>query len=113
VENQSRAREPAVDVGKRTRVREERGELKRQEAKDRQRRHEALKGFKERLGTVEQEIARLESRIKEIEAALVDPELYRDGARARETTREHKALQERIAWLYDEWASLDQTLSNS
>lgn len=87
-------------------------EQKRIEADERNRRHHATKGFKERLALVEKEIAALELRLKDVEAALTDPALYRDGARAREARGEHKEIQERIAWLYDEWAHVDEALSD-
>ena len=63
------------------------------------------------VAAVEKEIASLEARMREVEAALADPALYRDGDRARDVNREHKEIQERIAWLYDEWAELEETLS--
>ena len=87
-------------------------EQKRAEAEERARRHAATKDFKEKLARVEAEIASLEGRLKDLEAALADPALYRDAERARESKREHKEIQERIAWLYDEWSGLSKTVDD-
>jgi len=85
-------------------------ERKRTEAQERQRRHEATREFKDKIARVEAEIASLEGRLKDLEAALADPALYRDAAKARDSKREHKASQERIPWLYDEWSRLSQAV---
>jgi ATP-binding cassette, subfamily F, member 3 len=85
---------------------------KRAEAAERQRLHEATKDSKERLARVEKEIASHEGRLKDLEASLADPALYRDAEKAKVARREHKEIQERIAWLYDEWSHLSQTLDD-
>ena len=84
---------------------------KRLEAEERNRRHRETRVFRERLTAVEKEIAELEARQKAVGESLADPALYRDGDRARDVSREHREIQERIAWLYDEWAHLEETLS--
>jgi hypothetical protein len=37
---------------------------------------------------------------------MADPDLYRDGERARDVARERKALEERVASLYGKWEEL-------
>jgi len=97
---------PAPASGPKTR------EQKRAEAEERARRHAATKDFKEKLARVEAEIASLEGRLRDLEAALADPALYRDAEKARESRREHKEIQERIAWLYDEWSGRSQAVDD-
>jgi ATP-binding cassette subfamily F protein 3 len=70
-----------------------------------------IKTIKERLSTVERQIAEMETRLAEIGLALADPDLYRDGPRAREIAQSRKDTEERVAWLMKEWEDLSQRLS--
>jgi hypothetical protein len=53
----------------------------------------------------------MEARLAEIGLALADPDLYRDGAKAREIAQSRKDTEERVAWLMREWEDLSQRLA--
>jgi ATP-binding cassette subfamily F protein 3 len=71
-----------------------------------------VKAIRERLGAVEKQIGELEGRLAEIGLALADPDLYRDGARAREIAEARRQAEEQVAWLMKEWEELSERLSN-
>jgi ATP-binding cassette subfamily F protein 3 len=71
-----------------------------------------IKAIEVRLKAVEAQIHELEARLAEIGLALADPELYRDGERAREIAQSRKATEERVAWLMKEWEDLSVQLSS-
>jgi ATP-binding cassette subfamily F protein 3 len=81
---------------------------RRSQRRDLEREIEAIRA---RLGAVEGQIHALEERLAEIGAALGDPELYRDGRRAREAAQARKETEERVAWLMKEWEELSLRLS--
>jgi ATP-binding cassette, subfamily F, member 3 len=70
-----------------------------------------IRGIRSRLAVVEEQIHALESRLAEIGLALADPQLYRDGERAREIAQSRKETEERVAWLMKEWEELSMALS--
>jgi len=70
-----------------------------------------IKTIRERLSGVESQIQQMEARLAEIGLALADPDLYRDGARAREIAQSRKDTEERVAWLMREWEDLSQRLA--
>ncbi|HEY7436484.1 MAG TPA: ABC-F family ATP-binding cassette domain-containing protein [Methylomirabilota bacterium] len=70
-----------------------------------------IKIIKRRLGAVEAQIQALEARQQEIGLALADPDLYRDGQKAREIAQSRKETEERVAWLMKEWEELSLRLS--
>jgi hypothetical protein len=70
-----------------------------------------IKAIKVRLGAVEAQIHELEARQQEIGLALADPDLYRDGQRAREIAQSRKETEERVAWLMKEWEELSVRLA--
>jgi chaperonin cofactor prefoldin len=70
-----------------------------------------IKSIKVRLGTVETQIHEMEARLQEIGLALADPDLYRDGQRARDIAQARKDTEERVAWLMKEWEELSLRLS--
>ena len=70
-----------------------------------------IKAIKVRLGAVEAQIQELEARQREIGLALSDPDLYRDGQKAREIAQARKDTEERVAWLMKEWEELSLRLS--
>jgi ATP-binding cassette subfamily F protein 3 len=85
------------------------------ETKDSKTRNKAIdreiKAIKTRLGAVEAQIQELEARQQEIGLALADPDLYRDGLKAREIAQSRKETEERVAWLMKEWEELSLRLS--
>jgi ATP-binding cassette, subfamily F, member 3 len=70
-----------------------------------------IKAIKARLGTVESQIHEMEARLQEIGLALADPDLYRDGDRARDIAQARRDTEERVAWLMKEWEDLSLRLS--
>jgi ATP-binding cassette, subfamily F, member 3 len=70
-----------------------------------------IKSIKTRLGAVESQIHEMEARLQEIGLALADPDLYRDGQRARDIAQARKDTEERVAWLMKEWEELSLRLS--
>ena len=72
-----------------------------------------IKAIKIRLSAVETQIQELEARQQEIGLALADPDLYRDGQKAREIAQSRKETEERVAWLMKEWEELSQRLSTA
>jgi ATP-binding cassette subfamily F protein 3 len=70
-----------------------------------------IKTIKGRLEAIETQIAAMERRLEEIGLALADPDLYRDGARAREIAQSRKDAEQQVAWLMKEWEELSLRLS--
>jgi len=70
-----------------------------------------IKAIKVRLSAVEAQIQELEARQQEIGLALADPDLYRDGQKARAIAQSRKEIEERVAWLMKEWEELSLRLS--
>jgi ATP-binding cassette subfamily F protein 3 len=70
-----------------------------------------IKSIKVRLGAVETQIHQMEARLQEIGLALADPDLYRDGQRARDIAQARRDTEERVAWLMKEWEELSLRLS--
>jgi ATP-binding cassette, subfamily F, member 3 len=78
-------------------------ERKRLEAEQRQRLSVKLRPLKEKVEAVEREIGKLEARHKEIETAMLDPELYRNGVEAKKIAAERKEVELILARAYDSW----------
>jgi ATP-binding cassette subfamily F protein 3 len=70
-----------------------------------------IRELRRRLDEVERQIHALEARLGELGAALGDPALYSDGARARAVAQERKHAEEQVAWLMHEWESLSSELA--
>jgi ATP-binding cassette subfamily F protein 3 len=70
-----------------------------------------MKAIRSRLHLVEQQIHELEARLAEIGLALADPDLYRDGERARAIAQSRKDTEQQVAWLMKEWEDLSLHLS--
>jgi ATP-binding cassette subfamily F protein 3 len=87
--------------------------LKKETADSRKAIDREIKAIKVRLSAVETQIQELEARQQEIGLALADPDLYRDGQKAREIAQSRKETEERVAWLMKEWEELSQRLSTA
>src|SRR5437867_3415560 len=70
-----------------------------------------VRALRQRLEEVETQIHGLETRLREIGAALGDPALYADGERARAVTAERRRAEEQVAWLMHEWEELSAALA--
>jgi ATP-binding cassette, subfamily F, member 3 len=71
-----------------------------------------IKTIRTRLAAVEGQIQEMEARLAEIGLALADPDLYRDGSRAREIAQSRKDTEQQVAWLMKEWEDLSQRLTS-
>ena len=70
-----------------------------------------MKAIRGRLETIEKQIAEMETRLADIGLALADPDLYRDGNRAREISESRRQAEEQVAWLMKEWEELSERLT--
>jgi len=82
-------------------------EQKRREARERQARSRSKQAAREERARVQDEIARSEGRLEEIEIGLSDPSVYVDGERVRALVNEQRELRDRVDRLYDRWAELE------
>ena len=79
---------------------------KRAETEARQRKSREMGPLKARLKETEAEIARIEARVRDLTDQMADPEIYKDGERAREVARERKGLEGQAGSLYGKWEEL-------
>jgi ATP-binding cassette subfamily F protein 3 len=79
---------------------------RRADAEARQRKSREIAPLRSRLKELEAEIAKIEARARDLTDQMANPELYREGDRAREVARERKALEEQAAALYGKWEEL-------
>jgi ATP-binding cassette subfamily F protein 3 len=70
-----------------------------------------VKAIRARLETIEKQIAEMETRLADIGLTLADPDLYRDGNRAREISESRRQAEEQVAWLMKEWEELSERLT--
>jgi len=81
-------------------------ERKRAEAEARNARYRRERPLREALQKVEKRIAGLEARVREADAALADPALYQDFARARPFIEGKAAAEAELATAFAEWERL-------
>jgi ATP-binding cassette subfamily F protein 3 len=81
-------------------------EDRRAEAEVRQRKSREAAPLRARLEELESEITQAEARIQTLTDQMANPDLYKDGDRAREVARERKALEEQVKSLYGKWEEL-------
>jgi ATP-binding cassette subfamily F protein 3 len=88
-------------------------EAKRAEAEARQRKSREVAPLKARLKEIEGEIADIEARVHDLTDQMANPDLYKDGDRAREVARERKDLEEQVRSLYGKWEELAVRLESA
>jgi ATP-binding cassette subfamily F protein 3 len=88
-------------------------EAKRAEAEARQRKSREVAPLRARLKETEAEIARIEARVRDLTDQMANPDLYKDGDRAREVARERKDLEGQVASLYGKWEELAVRLESA
>jgi ATP-binding cassette subfamily F protein 3 len=88
-------------------------EAKRAEAEARQRKSHEVAPLKARLKEVEADIAGIEARVRDLTDQMANPDLYKDGDRAREAARERKDLEEQLGSLYGKWEELAVRLESA
>ncbi len=76
---------------------------RRLDAETRTRRNKELRSFRDRVAALEKTIEPLETRLKEIEAAMASPDTYADPGAARRLGEERKSIEVELAHLYDDW----------
>jgi len=81
-------------------------ESKRAVAEARQRKSREVAPLRARLKETEAEIARIEARVRDLTDQMANPDLYKDGDRARDVARERKDLEGQVASLYGKWEEL-------
>jgi ATP-binding cassette subfamily F protein 3 len=85
----------------------QRGKVARQEqAKIRQEKSRKLTPLKKEVEQAEEEIVSLESRKKELEQLLTDPQLYQDQAKFAGCSKEYNSLERKLERLYQRWEEL-------
>ena len=72
---------------------------------------ESEKALRQKLKEAEAEIARAEERIAQLEAAMGDPETYKDADNAQRIAREHREAQARLDALYEDWEELSEAVA--
>lgn len=81
-----------------------RGKAARQEqAKARQEKSRKLKPLKKEAEQAEETIDRLETRKKELEQLMADPQLYQDQEKFAESSREYNTVEQHLGRLYEQW----------
>ena len=85
-------------------------EARQAKAKLREERNRKLGPLKKTIGEMEKEIAELETLKAALEAALIDPELYKDQNAFAEKSIQHKKSADRLERLYPKWEALQEEL---
>ena len=80
-------------------------EQKRQEAEARQQVSRERNDLREIIERIEKDIEESESRFREMEAELANPETYKDGTDIARLNKDYAELKKRIAQLYESWES--------
>jgi ATP-binding cassette subfamily F protein 3 len=107
LESQAAPAEELPEPGDAKRAGRERDrEQRRSEAEERNRRYRERQAVEARLAPVETEIATIEARVRELTAQQAEPDVYRDGERAKAVSREKTEAETRLAQLYERWERL-------
>jgi ATP-binding cassette subfamily F protein 3 len=78
-------------------------EQRRTDAEARNQKNRELRSFRERIAALEAAILPHETRLKEIDAAMSSPDVYKEPGLARKLGEEKKGLEIELAHLYDDW----------
>ncbi len=74
---------------------------------------ESKKALKARVASLESDIAATEELIEELEAKMGDPATYQDEKKAAQVAHDHKAAQEKLEALYEEWTEAASVLESA
>ena len=74
---------------------------------------ESKKALKTRVASLEGDIASTEELIEELEAKMGDPATYQDEKTAAQVAHDHKAAQEKLEALYEEWSEAASILESA
>ncbi len=72
---------------------------------------ESEKALRLKLKTCEEDIAKTEEKIAELEAVMGDPETYKDPDRAQQLAKDHRDEQEKLDGLYELWEELSEAVA--
>ena len=97
--------------GKNTgKTREDKKREKREKAEKRQQIHNTVKPIRTNLARVEDRIAKMEKRQKEVEKDLADPDVFQNRERSIPLLSEYKNLKEKLDQSFLEWEKLQEKL---
>ncbi len=74
---------------------------------------ESKKALKQRVASLENDIAATEELIEELETQMGDPATYQDEKKAAQVAHDHKAAQEKLEALYEEWSETASVLESA
>ena len=74
---------------------------------------ESKKALKNRVAALENDIAATEELIESLEAQMGDPATYQDEKKAAQVAYDHKAAQEKLEALYEEWSETASVLEDA
>jgi len=83
---------------------------KRREAQLRQERYEKTQPLQKRLAALEKRIQENETLKETLEGQMADPDLYREGERAREVQAAYRTVGETLQTLYHQWGAVSDEL---
>ena len=72
---------------------------------------ESEKALRLKLKACEEDIAKTEEKIAELEAVMGDPETYKDPDRAQQVAKDHRGQQEKLDELYELWEELSEAVA--
>ena len=96
----------ASEPGEATQSREDAAARKRDQAELRNRRYQATKDLRDRIGDVESRLEAAEAEERRLESALAEPDVYEDNAQVRELVTAHRLVGDKVASLTAEWEAL-------
>ncbi|MFL5377769.1 MAG: ABC transporter ATP-binding protein, partial [Myxococcales bacterium] len=88
-------------------------EARRERAALREKKAQALGPLRRRIAELEERIGNLEAETKRSEAALADPAVFGDAARATALVTSYRAAQATLTELYALWESAQEELSSA
>ena len=72
---------------------------------------ESEKALRLKLKNAEEDVARTEEEIANLEAQMGDPETYKDANLAQQVAKDHRAAQQRLDELYEIWEELSEAVA--
>ena len=85
---------------------------KRLEAEKRNKLYKLLLPYKQHLAKIEKEISQIESRKDEIETLMADPDFYKNGDKAKDTSHEYKELHTKLEKIYYSWNEVTRMIAD-
>ena len=76
-------------------------------------RQQSQKALEKRVEELESQIAAMEAQVARLEGLLADPATYQDRALAEETAKAHRAAQEALPALYEQWEEAAQVAAEA